>query len=286
MASRLQPVEAPQARPPRFGLIAAAPRIEDGERWQAGFSFEPEACGSSGRLPVLCDDGGNAEMDSQRGPGVVRSDPFLVWAADECTTFGMEARDWQGRARRQLAADESFQIAAELWGGSLTLEHGTSLASDTAIEVNNAPADPVDALAALEAGMAQCNRGRQGMVHLTPQVLTLLVAESAVRLDGNTYVSPNGHIVVPDAGYDGSAPDGAPAGASQFMYGTSMIGVRLSDVTVTPPSLADARDLAQALNRAVNTIVVYAQRLAAWQWDECCHLAAEVDVAAVVLPAS
>jgi hypothetical protein len=61
------------------------------------------------------------------------------------------------------------------------------------------------------------------------------------------------------------------------MYGTPMIRVRLGTVEVIPGDLSDARNLAIALDYPVNTIAVYAGRLAGYQWDnECTHLAAEV----------
>lgn len=280
-----EPLAAPPARPPRFGLIPTAQAVEDDARWQGpnGFSFLPEGCGTAGRLAIDCI-GNTNTMDLPDRPETVDGEAFAVWAADDCSSFGMDARDWMGRARRQLAATESYQVANELWTGSLGLESRslTSMASDT---LTNGGVDPIEGLALLEAGLAACNKGRQGMVHVTPQLLTHLVAAYAVRLDGTTYVTPNGHLVAPDAGYDGSGPgvSPTPAGATQWAYGTSMISVRLSPVATTPDNLSDARQQAVALDRAVNTIVVWAYRAAAWVWDECCHVAAEFDLPAALV---
>lgn len=280
-----EPIAAPPARPPRYGLIASAPAVEPGDaRWQRGFAFQPEGCGTAGRLTLDCS-GNTAVMDLPDRPATEDGEPFVVWASDECSTFGWQARDWQGRVRRQLAASESYELAAELWAGSLALTDSdgdpiVSLAdpaADTLTAVDS-PADPVDALALIEQGLATCNRGRQGMVHMTPTMLTNLVSTSVVRIDGTTYVTPNGHIVVPDAGYDGSGPNGEPAGASQWAYGTSMIGVLLGPVELLPSTLDEARSLSAALDRGVNTLTVFAERLAAWQWDHCCHVAAQVDL--------
>lgn len=284
-----EPIAAPPARPPRFGLFASA-SVSDGgaARWQQGFAFQPEACGASGRVAVECE-GDTSALDIADRPGTVGGMPFAVYATDECSTFGFSARDWQGRARRQLAATESYEVAAELWTGSLGLtiddrdgnpQPVRSLAkagADTLTSAGSA-ADPIDALALIEQGLAQCNRGRQGMVHITPQMLTYLVTNDSVRLDGTTYITPNGHIVVPDAGYPGTGPNGEPASSTQWAYGTSMIAVLVGPVELIPGTLEDARSMAQALDRSVNTAVVYAQRLAAWLWDECCHVAAQVDL--------
>lgn len=279
-----EPIAAPPAQPPRFGLLASAAVDGSTGRWQQGFAFQPEACGAGGRLAVVCE--GNTEaMDLPDRPGTVEGMPFLVYATDECSTFGFNARDWQGRARRQLAAIESYEVAAELWTGSLGLQDSNgdpirSLADTSADTLTTAgtPADPVDALALVEQGIAACSRGRRGMVHMTPQLLTQLVRDNVLRLDGTTWITPNGHIVVPDAGYPGTGPNGEAASSTQWLYGTSMISVLLSAVELIPGTLDDARSMAQALDRAVNSAVVFAERLAAWVWDECCHVAAQVDL--------
>lgn len=117
------------------------------------------------------------------------------------------------------------------------------------------------------------------MIHCTPQTLVRWVAASAVRLEGGQYLSPLGNIVVADAGYDGSGPGGVAAGASQWAYATGLISIRLSTPQVIPGDVETAQSIAQALNREDNTLDVYAQRLALVQWDECCHIAAELDLA-------
>lgn len=279
-----EPIAAPPARPPRFGLLASA-AVGDGApaRWQQGFAFQPELCGGGGRVTVACA-GTSDTLDSDEQPGTVEGMPFAVYAADECSTFGYNARDWQGRARRALAAIESYEVAAELWTGSLGLQDSNgdpirslaNVAADTL--TTGSAAEPVDALGMIEQALAQCNKGRQGMVHVTASLLTQLVRDNVLRLDGTTWITPNGHIVVPDAGYPGTGPNGEAASTSQWAYGTSMISVLLGPVELNPDSLTDARSWAQALDRAVNSAVVYAQRLAAWQWDECCHVAAKVDL--------
>jgi hypothetical protein len=50
-------------------------------------------------------------------------------------------------------------------------------------------------------------------------------------------------------------------------------------VEIIPGALDDARNLAAAMDRQLNDIVVYAGRLAGFQWQtECSHIAAEVDI--------
>lgn len=274
------PVAAPPAQPPLYGLIAAAPIVDDADmRWVAGVSFSPEACGSSGRDSIaFCGPGSALEIPD--APGIVDADPFLVWAGDKCGMRGYGSRDFAGRARRQLEATQSYQVANELWTGTVrtadSLVNRALVDSESDLLTAGAMPAPV-ALGMVEQALAVCGQGRRGMVHVTGQVLMELVGAQVVIRSGQVWTTPLGTIVVADAGYDGSAPGGTPAGATQFMYGTSMLRVRLGPVEVIPS------DLREAVDTATNTTRVYALRPALIEWDECCHVAAEVDTAVPVI---
>lgn len=287
MAQLRAPVTAPPARPPVYGLIAAAPEWtgDPDLRLPAGWSYQPEGCGLSGRLPVTCE-GDTPAMDRFDRPGLVEGAALWVYAGDECTAAGSLTRDFIGRARRQLAATESYQLANELWTGSASVAAnpdlpnrslaGVATESDTVTTVASSAAD---ALGCLEAGLASALFGGQGMIHVTPQLLVHLVGQQLVLREGRVWTTPMGHIVVADAGYTGSGPGGVAAGATQWAYGTPMIFVRLGPVMTFPDNLDDARGWAEALHRDVNDVVVVAGRLAGYRWaNECAHVAAEVDV--------
>jgi len=279
------PVTAPTPRPPVYGLIAAAPIVNDPDlRWAGGWEFEPEGCGEGGKDSIACA-GNVAAMSPAASPAIIQGDPIWIWAGDTCSTMGSGERDWMGRARRQLAAIESFELADELWDGTVTTADslanrflaGPAGDSDT---VTNGPTAVTPALACVEAGLAAGLKGAQGMVHVTPQVLTHLAAADLVTLQGIQWVTPNGHIVVADAGYSGDGPGAVPASTtSQWIFGTPIIQVRLGPVETIPGSLDDARNLAAAMNRGINDITVIAGRIAGFQWtNECAQIAAEVNV--------
>lgn len=287
-------VTAPPARAPQYGLIVAAPELTEPNKVEAlasGWQFSPENCGNSNKLPVLCQ-GNTADMaigtaDGEWNGDMITGDAIYIYAEDRCSSLGSRNRDWHGRARRQLTAIESFELADELWSGTVTqaatpdLENrwlaGPAAQSDT---LTSAGVTPVAALGCITQGLAEGLKGQQGMVHVTPQLLQHLAADSIITKQGNLWVTAMGHIVVADAGYDGSGPDGVAASTTQWMYGTPMIRVRLGTVEVIPGDLNDARNLAMALDYPVNTIAVYAGRLAGYQWDShCTHLAAEVALA-------
>lgn len=278
-----QAVNAVPVQPPRYGLLVAAQVTPmAGVRWQAGVKWTAESCAGSGRAAVdRC--GSTEELVADRDAQFRDADPFLVWAADECSIFGAAARDWSGRVTRQLEASQSFQIAEELWTGDLSAAEGlenralTDSASDT---LTNGPVSPLDGFACLEYALGRCSFGRRGMIHVTTQMLAHLFTNGTVVREGTQYLSPLGNIVVADAGYDGSGPGGVPATTSQWAYATGIIAVTLEAAPeLVPGSLEAAQSIWQGLDREVNTLGIRAQKLAMYQWDQCCHVAAEINLA-------
>lgn len=281
MASR-QVVDAVAPQPPAYGLLAAVrnlvstdPGLMAGIVWPS-----PECAAASGRGPIDCL--GNTESRTPpENADEQTADPFAIWASYRCSPFGWQSIDYVGRAERQLASTQSFQIADELWSGELALDAGSDtsfLTKSTSDTVTSAAAAPLNALACLEQSLAQCGQGRRGLIHATPQVLVHWVTNSSVVKVGGQYVTPLGNIVIADAGYDGSGPGGVAAGASQWAYATDLLQVRLGPVLTIPDNLETAEEWAAALRRTDNTVDVFTQRAVVYQWDACCHLAAEIDL--------
>lgn len=268
-------IPAPPVRPPLYGFLTAIrdSTAEDPE-FRMGlisdFAWLPEACGSGGAFSVDCHPS-NVAIVIPASPGVVTGHGFVVWAGDICSTFGTRHRDWKGLARRRLSATESFMIAAEVWKGTIGTASGylnrplASVLSDT---VTNGPASIVQALAAVEQALATLGHGTPALVHCTVQVLTLLASAFAIQKAGNLWLTATGNVVVADAGYDGSGPDGTIAGASQWMYGTSLMSVKMGAPIIGEPFV----------DSNTNYEFVIAQRPVAVQWDHCVHVAAQLDV--------
>lgn len=276
-------VRALPASPPLISLLSSAEVItEPDSRWESGVSYEPEMCGNdrTGTMGVC-----NLTSQSKTvalGGGAVDVESFIVWAGDSCSSFGFASRDWQGRARRKLAACESRLVERELWRGELSRGHAPDwpnkyLAHSDSDIVTTSQTTPLNALACLEQALAECNCGSQGMIHATPQLVTHWASQQLVRREGNKIFTTLGTVVVPGSGYDGSGPAAsaggdpvAPAG-SIWAYATGMVHIRLGPVVPMP------NNLNEALNRATNTITYYAERIVEVSWD-CCHMAAEIDL--------
>lgn len=276
-------VQALPASPPVISLLSSAeilPVNKDSNRWEAGVTYETEACTSAGTgLYAACE---TANLSSSPASDIVTLEPYVVWAGDSCSLLGSAVRDWKGRAQRKLIACESSIIERELWRGDVvraTSIHNPHLTdgSGTVVVTEGTAAGPLPALACLEQALGDCNCGVQGMIHATRQVVTNWVAANLVIRDGNRLRTQLGTIVVPGAGYDGSGPsDGAnpipAATGSIWAYATSMVHIRLSPVQVLPDDLSEATD------RVTNTATYWAQRYAVFGFD-CCHFAAEIDLA-------
>lgn len=283
------PITAPTARPPRYSLLAIAePATVPEEVWGAGFVFDPEALTDPGQSGLFSTESlfgweneeaqTVCEVPPQITPAFdgperdqVIGYPFLVWAADKCSTFGYQARDWQGRAQRLLRSVESAQIAKKLWEGGTGLTASLyELADVTALG-----GSVVEAVARLEKEVAVAGAGAPAMFHMSPHMLTRGVAAQVLWRDGAVWRTPMGHVVVADAGYSGLGPTSL---TNETIMASPMVSVALTPVETVPGSLQQAIDWASALDRATNTVEVRVQRQALLVWDPSYVLGMTTDV--------
>lgn len=278
--SKFARVDAQPVRAPRTGLallVAAPPITSPDQRWIGGrFEWEPEGATGGQTSGLVC--GANTGREADASPGIRGTTPWLVWAGETCSTKGWRTRDWVGRARRALEAQQSHLIAAEFWDGAIDDTNG-HLASERAETLTTEPVALSVALTFVDAALTRRLRNRTGMVHMRPELVPIAVAGDLIRFDAGAWYTPLGHLVVADSGYsgDGPRPDtGDPRVAadaeSQWVVGTDLVAVRLGDVEVLPGAVDDGT----GVDRSVNNVFVWAQRPAAVQWDHHAHVAAEV----------
>lgn len=251
----LQAIDAVPVRPPFYSLLVAADVIEDGERWQQGVEWNPEQVYGGGIQDFDCL-GSGFDMSNTANATNNGAEPFVVTADDVCSTFGWQARDYEGRARRQIAAVRSALIARNFQLN--VIASNVNVALEDASVIVGPTSEPLAALAALEGAMAHTYGGRRGMIHVTPQVFTILKAAYAIDFVGNKWQTGIGTIIVADAGY-------RPVDGHTYMYGTLMVQIRLGEVLIVPGTLEQAR--AQATDRATNLTSIYAVQLALVQYD-------------------
>lgn len=247
MAQGRQAINAIPAAPPVYGLLVAADTVDLDARWQAGVEWAPENIGGGQIGVVAC--GGTASVSPTDNAETQTADPVLLFATDRCSAFGFEARDYEGRARRQLLATQSFMLAREFQLG--TLRDADSLGNVALVDathVGPAPASVLNATAIIESAIGEVLQGRRAMIHVSPQIFTLMKANQDISLQGQRWVTPQGSIVCSDAGYT-VEEDG-----HLFMYATGLPIVTLGEVIVP-------MEMRTALDRTVNTIEFYAERL-------------------------
>lgn len=275
----LTPITPPLAEEPRPGSGALLPTLGRAvtnveEDRLVGFTFNPENCGESGTIGVdPCVAASNKAIPDNEP--IVAAWPFGIWAGDKCSPTEL-GRDWRGRARRQLAATRSYQVARELWTGAEADDAGAPnrrLADVDSDVLTDDATSPTDALARLEQGLADCIKGARGVIHATRHAATFWAQLGLLRREGNQLLTFLDTIVIADAGYDGSGPDGqAATDGSQWAYATGMPIVRLGPESTFPENMA------QATNRSTNMVEFRAEQKAAVSWDGCCHLAVELEL--------
>lgn len=271
-------VDPVPAAPPRVGLIASARKgdaLRLPARWNNGFGYEPENyCGANGVVDP-CSSTKTFEPDNR---DIVTVDPVVLWAGDACNTYA-SARDRAARARRRLEACQSKLLAGELWEGTQATASSFDnkfLASPDANTVSDTSLSPSDGLACLEQALAACSCSRS-MIHVTNGLMVYLARDNLVTRVGDVFVTANDTLVVADAGYTGTGPEGQPSvTGAVWAYGTDIVNVALDEVQVFPKT--DIEAMGQTDGAYDNTLTYRAERLAAAWWDGCCHLAIAFDI--------
>lgn len=289
--------------PPKLGLLVSARFRTDGSdveardagagepvRWIGGFSYRPEKCNGgaifdpTGSLPAA--DVVENQIDVL---------PFEVEGSDKISNFGAGTDELRAErvdyARRDYLACEGKRIEAELWKGTLTTSIGSGnrfLADANAQLVEgDRLLGYVTALAVLERAIKEGTCGGQAMIHARADTVSMWDTGGALRRVGNLILTIHDTIVVPGAGYDGSAPaagavklDPAHAGVvpssdSAWAYATSVVDVRRSD-WAEPQSMLERVNASSTSAGTTNVLTTYVRKYAAVTWG-CLQAAVHVD---------
>lgn len=253
-----QAIDGPPAQPPVYGLLIAADVVNDGEQWHAGVKWRPEQIGGGGTVGLECD-GGTDDLGQATNPVNITAEPFVVWAEDHCAVLtGSKALlEYEARARRQLNAIQSYEIAHEFQlGAQRDADSLHNVALKDATVIHPGAVSEVVAVSELEAALAQTFKGRRGMIHVAPQVFTILHSTFLLERAGQKWITAQGTVVVSDAGYT------EEVNGFLWAYATGPVQVRLGEVDIPAPTLSRG-----AIDTSVNDVRVYAQREALVQVD-------------------
>lgn len=279
------PVDGPQAQPGRRGLLQAAVPANLPTGWENGFSFDADSCDVAGPQPIECGPLTPAK-NVVANAGIVDYNPFLTFGVDRCSTMD-NGRDREGRARRNLIATESWQIEREFFDGVATKAHNEANGSPGDIALNPYLTDGETAsaawmgslpttlaLARLERALIDCLHGQRGMIHATPDVVTMWQSGGALRVEGNTLLTVLDTIVVPGSGYSGNGPDGTNDGPDvSWAYGTGLVYLQQGQIIDAHADFPQAR-----VDRDVNTTTWRFERINALLFATCCVIGVAVDM--------
>lgn len=240
-------------------------------------------------VPELSPPDVKKDYDGDQGPLIYQ--PFIVEVPYTCSSWGFEANDYTGKALRQLAAGTGKAIENEFWSGALNVANiNLRFWTPPANIVNPGGwALPVAVnvalgLALLEQAVGSCATGGRGMIH-APTVVAERMAQwylidddsgpGGTEGDGVLLTRGRGDIVVSGPGYDPAVGPFAAvhelAAGEAWIYATGMVDVRLGEPMIFPETIAEA------LDRATNTVTYRGERTAAVNPDGCCMFAVLVN---------
>lgn len=215
-------------------------------------------------------------------PAGLHFTPFAVSATDSCSAFGFEAADYEGRARRALAARESKAVEAQWWTSKMFPANphlDASGSAPTATKPTTVAGGPFTrrlGLAQLVQALADHNGG-VGMIHARPFLVDLWMSENMLYRgsDGKLYTEA-GVMIVPGRGYPGTGPGGeAVSATSEWAFATDPVEVHRGPVEVW----ASEADKAAVLAKDRNQIDVRAERLYGVAWNAVMNYCVNVNPA-------
>jgi hypothetical protein len=260
-------VPAPQARAPLHSLIRAADTTRDADPdWERGLHYAPEAVGGYRALS-----GCSAQtLDFGAGDGPAPTVDYQPWeleVQDPCpSTFGYSEAEVTARLQRAVDAVESFGIARELWTGDLSAadeaaggpQENPALTKGPTV-IGGGPVAPKRGLGMLQQAIGEALHGQQATLHVSRTAEPYLTDLIKV---GNLLFTRLDNLVVADAGYPGTAPDGtADTAGVAWLYATGTVVVRRSPLFLGPTALAETVD------QTTNTIRRTASKVVAATFD-------------------
>jgi hypothetical protein len=243
-------VDAPKTAPARFGLLSVAEVVDhpaSDEHWVSKAYWQPELCSYDVQLVDVCNPGAPTDVVFGSAAGDSEATGFGIDVTDLCTsTFGYSFEERKLRLKK--AADTVTQVAAEtqLWT-ELEAVNIMDIVGATNVTLKHA-------LGKVEQALG-CTAGAGGVIHVSREIATLLVAENLViRSSTNPDMLETvlGTPVIAGHGY-----------GSDRIYGSGPVVLHLGPVVIY-----------EGPNISINDLVNKAERPAELVWDPCCLVAA------------
>jgi hypothetical protein len=278
-------VEGVARTPLSYGLFSAVGpfRAGDRERWESGVQWEPLTCAPAEGIgdPACAPDatvGLPKSLDKNRAP-IGDATAFTIYGHDICNPVGgNNIVQAQGRATAHLVAREEARVEQALWTGDLgNIPNlaGTGDAPDPEVLAGGTAVSPDVAFALLEDYVAG-EYGSLGVIHVTRGTATQAAARRLVEVRGARLQTVIGTPVVAGAGYPGTSPAGASAGAGKaWAFASPAIFGYRSEVFTSSNRPGDL------LDRSRNDLYAVAERTYLLGFDPCGVAAVLLDLSIV-----
>ncbi|MFE2995008.1 hypothetical protein ACFXG4_08355 [Nocardia sp. NPDC059246] len=260
-------VAAPAVSPARFGLQSAADQVAENGRIASGIGWEPLPCGPAHTDPALCGDT-PTDRELTDGIGFDTADPIVVYAGFTCHAVGISEQQMRDRAAAALAT-EWVAVEKTVWS-----ETGLRLMSNTVGEqtavLSATPVSITRGVGLLEAFLG-ASYGGVGVLHAPRAVAAHAATAQLLGSEPGRLTTPLGNRWAFGSGYPGTGPDGSAAAAgTTWLVVTGAVTYRRTGVTFRPDTMA------QAFDRADNTIRSVAERTYVIAWDDCVRAAVPI----------
>jgi hypothetical protein len=255
----------PRISPPRQSLVAiAGVTTETSDRFISGLTWLPEPLRTEGGgdLGTWKVDASNTAVSGSSISQAATGDSFGVWAAESMTAIGIDWQEAVDRVTRKLTTFESRAVESQLWSDGLGVNQSLELAGSGSVLAGSSGGQTIIRSIGIADTKITETWGR-GYVHMRPETFAGAVAATVLHKDGNLWMTPMGNVVIPGAGYSGFSPSGSGGVTvgDDYICVTPVVEVHRSGITITPDRVAEATD------RATNTVVVYAMRYFSVLWD-------------------
>jgi len=258
-------VTAPPAVPYRYGLFsvveprtAAIEGVSIDEHWRLGVEWQSQSCGEIKETTGVCidDDVEDLDPDGQLC-SVLKYDPFTLYAFNDDAVPGHTLAEHEANAITRLTKGEQYGAERHLWTAMLSEAGAPSDASAYPIHVG---------LGVAEQSISEVYEA-QGVLHMNR--LTAMACAPFLKVEGGRMLTALGTPVVVGGGY---SPLG-PISEVGTIIATGPLVMYRGDI--------DTRE--NAVNRAINSVSIVAQRDYVIGWD-CSALAVTVNLCNVCSP--
>jgi hypothetical protein len=258
-------------------------------RWElVGIRFNTDLCSDPCLVASeVCED--EVDMPAPHSFGQATFMPWRAQFAVSCnaaqlTDAGEQAKFFEAVSNTNNGFIHKA-LASGAWNGGSTWT-GLSAPVATATTdgptvVTGGPTHVRAVLGILIQGVSSKGSGSEAVIHMSPYVANMAVADGLIYRNGNRLRTVVGdHLIVADGGYSGAGPGVPATGSSQWIYATGPFFHKVGTSRFVPGwgNAVGSKDLTDYINRHANRLYVPVETSMIAAWDPCLWLAGEIDL--------